>query len=252
MNVVLLKSITQPLDLPGVARSFREHLVQQNLDDFVGDHPSLTPTVSMLITVALTSAMYREAEGMWELKPNLRKSALPIETDWMRLLVGVVRQKEVKNKLSIISFNYDSLLERSMRMYWSGSEVGYPKIDDAVEFVYPHGKFSELPESILNLDQYLNAQASQLRLGDNHDQSARDRAKTIVNDANKIFSVGFSFSRDNARLLGFHDSEKFRRLYVQNYGGEDIRLQRLLDEQGVSRIDRGDMNALVKNGFFEQ
>ena len=253
MNLALLKSIEQPLSLERVARSFREHLVQQNLDDFVRDHPSLTSTVSMLITIALISAMYREREGMWEFRSDLKKSGWALESDWMRLFVGVVRpMASAENKLSIISFNYDSLLERSMRMYWSGSEVGYAKVDDAVEFVYPHGRLSDLPERIPSIDQYLTAQAVQLRLGDNHDQKARDRAKTIINDSDRIFSVGFSFSNDNARLLGFDDPEKFRRLHVQNYKNEDIRLQRLLDQQNVARIDAGDMSALVKNGFFEQ
>src|ERR1700738_3079009 len=133
MNVALLKSIEQPLSLQSVARAFREQLVQHNLDDFVRDHPSLTPTVSMLITIALISAMYREKDGMWELRSDLRKSSWVLESDWMRLFVGVVRPKATaENKLSIISFNYDSLLERSTRMYWSGSEAGDPKIDAGV------------------------------------------------------------------------------------------------------------------------
>jgi hypothetical protein len=253
MNRALLRSIKAPSHLQKVAGPFREHLVQQNLDDFVRDHPSLTSVVSMLITIALISAMYRPKDGMWELSSDLRKSGLALESDWMRLFVGVVRpMASAENKLHIISFNYDSLLERSMRMYWSGSEIGYAKIDDAVEFIYPNGKFSDLPERLSSLDQYLNTQAEQLRLGNNHDRDARDRAKAIIDDSHRIFSVGFSFSDDNTRLLGLDHPEKFARRRVQNYQYADTRLKRLLDQMGVTRVDNGDMNALIRNGFFEQ
>lgn len=137
LNEGIIRSIKHPLTLATIARSFREHLVQQNLDDFVRDHPSLTDVVSMLITVSLFSAMYARPSVTWELKSSLLKSNLDIEKDWMRRFVGIVRpMASAENKLSIISFNYDSLLERSMRMYWSGSEREYAKMTESVEFIY--------------------------------------------------------------------------------------------------------------------
>ena len=254
LDETVLANMIAPLTLELVAKTFREHLVQQNLDDFVRDHPSMTNVVSLLIAVTLFFSMYRKQEGgAWQLRSELRKSVRPIKEDWMRLLVGVVRPKaSAENKLSIISFNYDSLLERSMKMYWSGSEFEYAKIEDAVEFVYPHGQFSDLPEHIHNPRDYLTKQAAQLKLGAKRDQVARDRAKAIVGKSNKIFSVGFSFSDDNARLLGFDNPEAFGKLYVQNYKGSDVRLNRLLVQYNSTRVDEHDMNELVQNGFFEQ
>src|SRR4051812_37306612 len=203
LDLAVLRSILPPNSLRSVARSFRDDLVQTNLDDFVRDHPSLTPVVSMLITVTLISSIYRQEDSIWTLKPNLRRGGAALDKDWMRRFVGLVRPKaSVENKMSIISFNYDSLLERSMRMYWSGAERNYTSFEDAIEFVYPHGKFSDLPERINDPEQYLVAQAAQLRLGDNRDQPSRDRARDIIEASTKIYSVGFSFSVDNVELLG--------------------------------------------------
>ena len=208
----------------------------------------------MLITITLFSAMYQKVDGLWHLRPQLRKSSWPTENDWMRQFVGLMRPiVSVEQKLSIISFNYDSLLERSMRMYWAGSELKYPSLDEAVEFVYPHGNFSELPERITSLDQYLKAQASRLQLGEKRDQDARNRAKEIICGPGKFFSVGFSFSDNNLELLGL-TSVKSSALYVQTYKNEDVRLLRKLDQLGVPSRQRDDkdMTSLVTNGFFEQ
>src|SRR5947199_9759170 len=62
-DLAVLKCIAPPMTLELVARSFRDHLVQTNLDDFVRDHASLKPVVSMLITVALISSMYRKEDN---------------------------------------------------------------------------------------------------------------------------------------------------------------------------------------------
>jgi hypothetical protein len=254
-NLALLKSMTDPLSIQTVAQSFREHLVQQNLDDFVRDHPALTSVVSTLITTTLMLSMYRKDsdDSAWVLRPELQKAKLPPAEDWMRLFVGIARpNSSAENKLSIISFNYDSLLERSMRMYWSGSERKHVAIDDAVEFIYPHGRFSDLPERISSIEQFLNKQASQLRLGDSRDDVARSRAGQLVSEADKIFSVGFSFSADNIALLGLDVSSIRDRLFAQNYSLKDHRLTRLLLSWGVLFSEQGDMNAIVQNGFFEQ
>ena len=252
LSMAFLTSIKIPLTLERVARTFREHLVQQNLDDFVRDHPSLTGVVSMLITINLIASMYGQKDGMWQLRSELQKSAWKIETDWMRRFVGIIRpMASANNKLSIISFNYDALLERSMRMYWAGSEFKYTTLDESVEFVYPHGRFSELPERINNLEVYLTEQAAQLKVGEQRDQAARDRAKEIIKDSTRIFSVGFSFSDNNLQLLGLGE-DKASALFVQNHKNEDVRLTRKLDQYHISsnQRDGGDMNSLVQNGFL--
>lgn len=254
LNEVFLQSIKPPLNLEVIARLFREHLVQQNLDDFVRDHPSMTDPVSMLITIALFSKMYINECESWKLKPQFRKSGLKVEEDWMRQFVGIVRPMvSVESRLHIVSFNYDSLLERAMRMYWGGSEYKYATLDEGVEFIYPHGKFSELPDHLNTADKYLFEQSAQLKLGSRDNQVSRDRAKEIIGEAHKIFSVGFSFSGNNLDLLGF-TKERGRVSYVQNYKSNDVRLERQLDKFHVDvlRREAGDMNALVRNGFFEQ
>ena len=96
-------------------------------------------------------------------------------------------------------------------------------------------------------------QAAQLKVGEQRDQAARDRAKEIIKDSTRIFSVGFSFSDNNLQLLGLGE-DKASALFVQNHKNEDVRLTRKLDQYHISsnQRDGGDMNSLVQNGFFEQ
>lgn len=172
----------------------------------------------------------------------------------MRQFVGIARPlASANNKLSIISFNYDFLLERSMKLYWAGSETKYDTLDDLVEFIYPHGKFSDLPNEVHNVSQYLLEQSTKILVGRNRDVAAGARARDTIANSTKIFSIGFSFSDSNVELLGL-TPEHAEGLFVQNYNNEDVRLNRKLDqlEHRSKKRDPGDMDKLIRNGFFEQ
>jgi hypothetical protein len=254
LDKAALTAIGGPDELDKLADAFKHDLVQQNLDDFVRDHPSYTDAVSMLIAIALFEKMYQERDNWWWLHDTLAKGGKPPHEDWMRSLVGILRPKLSKeNRLAVVSFNYDGLLERSMRMYWPGSETKYAPFADCIEFVYPHGRFSDLPEHTSNVVGYLGQQAKNLRLGDNKDEAARDRAQELVAEASRIYSVGFSFSPDNLKMLKLEDVDFEGKCVVQNYGFEDIRLNRLMGRCNVApeRRDPGDMDTLIRNGFFD-
>ncbi|EKS40403.1 hypothetical protein [Afipia clevelandensis] len=255
LNFALLKSIGDLDDFLSTAEIFRNHLVALNLDDFVRDHPSMTGVVSMLITIALFRAMYRNDNGIWRLKSQFEQGALAPEKDWMRSLVGIMRPiASPENRLAIISFNYDGLLERSMRMYWNGAERRYWPMDECVEFVYPHGCITSLPEQVHPVRRYLESQATNIRVGDNKDDEARTRAKRLILASSKIYMVGFSLSTNNQELLGLGREKMASGFFVQNFQTKDKRLVRILDEAGVppNCRDDGDMDSLIRHGFFEQ
>lgn len=250
----VLTAIGGPAELEKLADAFQHDLVQQNLDEFVRDHPSFTNAVSMLIAVALFEKMYEERNGLWALRNALTKGGKPPHEDWMRSLVGILRPKLSKeNRLAVISFNYDALLERSMRMYWPGSETKYAQLADCVAFVYPHGNFTELPDQMPGPVNFLKEQAANLRLGENKDVKVCARAKQLIAEADRIYSVGFSFSADNASLLGLSDEGVMQKCVIQNFDSRDVRLNRLMDSKGVppEQRDQGDMDALIRHGFFE-
>src|SRR5438045_7094545 len=140
-----------------------------------------------------------------------------------------------------------------MNMYWPGAERKYTSFADGIEFVYPHGKFSDLPERINDPQPFLIEQAAQLRLGEHRDQQSRERAREIIAASHKIYSVGFSFSVDNVELLGLGEQQRDV-LFVQNFGDQDIGLQRKLAQFKVASThsDHRDMDSLVTNGFFQQ
>lgn len=250
----VLNAIEDPLTPKLVATTFRESLVQQNLDDFVRDHPSLTSVVATLISASLFSSLYKKEKYDWELRSQFRLAGMPLEKDWMRRFVGIVRPlASTNNRLTIISFNYDGLLERSMSMYWPGAETLYAKLNESVSFIYPHGRFTELPNKVSEIEHFIRLQAAQLRVGGNRDEVARKSAKEAIQRATRIFSVGFSCSDNNLKLLGFN-YERASIAYVQNYNNQDVRLTRKLNawDHEIQQREDGDMDALVTNGFFEQ
>jgi hypothetical protein len=172
----------------------------------------------------------------------------------MRLFVGIQRPLSRNSRLTIVSFNYDAILERTMRLYWKHAEVPYPDIDEVVTFIYPHGKFSSLPQHIRSPRKYITDQADNLRLGDNIDQDQREKAKAAVALADKIYSVGFSFGATNVELLGLTRREHRHQIFVQAYQNEDKRLLRTLTNLNIlpEQHDAADADQLVRNGFFEQ
>lgn len=254
VDMAVMRAMGGVDNLDEVARAFRELLVAQNLDDFVRDHPSLTEVVSMLISVTLFQKIYLAKNGVWQLRSQFQKGGLGPDKDWMRSLVGILRASSQKDrKVEVVSFNYDGLLERSMRMYWEGAERKYPPLDESVSFVYPHGRITELPDTIAHPVEYLLAQAKNIRLGEHKDEAARALAKKLVAEAEKIYSVGFSFSPDNRDLLGITYSRLRNNFFVQNFQHSDKRLGRLLDDAKAPTQyrDDGDMDQLIRRGFFE-
>ncbi|MGL5168981.1 MAG: hypothetical protein ACRC9K_24130 [Afipia sp.] len=255
MDRALVRVMAATGGIEKVASTFKEHLVAQNLDDFVRDHPSLTDTVSMLIVICLFQKLYADDANWFKLRAKFMRGGIPVDKDWMRALVGIIRPiTSPEKKLAVISFNYDGLLERSMRMYWQGSEIKYPPLNECVEFIYPHGKIAALPDQVTAPAEYLMEQSKNIRLGDQKDEVARARAKEVLAETSRVYIVGFSFSQNNLDLLGLTYSRLRNRCFIQNFQNLDKRLSRILDEAQVHNRSRDDggMDSLIRHGFFEQ
>lgn len=247
-----------------VAETFRDNRVQSNLDDFVHDHPSFSQIAATLIVIELTAAMYQRAGAYWKLRPPFFITGSDYNSDWMRRFVGVLRPltKSVSAKFAVVSFNYDGILERSIRMFWNRSERSYGSVDELFQFNYPHGRISKLPEAISdsNMKTVIADQARNIRIGANDDPDAITQARKLVRMTFRTYSLGFSFSPGNLELLDLSPRNDARsdertqallRMRVQNLNFADARLTRTLASLGVLHSEGGSLIDLTNNGFFE-
>ncbi|MBL8551749.1 MAG: hypothetical protein JNJ73_17305 [Hyphomonadaceae bacterium] len=243
-----------------VAETIRRANFHTSVDDFLRDNPSLRDPVRTLIAAVLFEGLYEQHERSWQLRrgcfePSFQSPwrAGTVE-NWIRLFVGVCRPLVLKAQtltpVQVISFNYDRLLQTLLQQMWPVAERDYPPLDQCFQFHYPYGAFSELPTELHDSSTWILQQFENLGLADGTGSSVVDEVRAAIDEADQVFSVGFSWTETNLQLLGISaGGEKF---HVQNFGGQDARLARTLSRLGIFKTDAGSMSDLVRNGFFEQ
>lgn len=140
-----------------------------------------------------------------------------------------------------------------MRHYWDNAQTSYPSFDACFDFLYPYGAFRDLPSGIPDPADWICRQAQAIGLADGFDTDASDLLKARLDASDNIFCVGFSCAQANEKLLGLNAHHAWK-IFYQNFGATDIRLDRVMKRLGVrtDRKDAGNMATLVTNGFFEQ
>ena len=145
--------------------------------------------------------------------------------NWIHNLINVVRNNFLRNwdkisswknaiinnKIKIITFNYDGILEEVLSKNWASVESKLPNWRDIFEIVHPHGNitFSNLVE-YSNLPKYLFNNEKKIVVI--HDKKvnkevtyARNRAREMVDISRHIFSLGFAFANLNCILLNLQN-----------------------------------------------
>lgn len=238
-------------DLDDFSALVTSRLMHRSLDDFIRDNPSTSGPIRSIITRRLFEAMYTNVGRRHVLNPKISRQGRPEDADWIRWFVGMLRSylynRQPDNKVALISFNYDFVFEYSIRKLWEQAEYKFPPIDDCFEFIYPHGRFSSLPLKVEDIRDYIVTQSRQLRIGLEPDQLSVNRAADVVASSEHIYTVGFSFGRTNFDMLKLKPAVK--RMRIQNYEGRDHRLERLVEQFGMS-TEHGSATQLVDSGFF--
>ncbi|MBT9446093.1 MAG: hypothetical protein IV086_10380 [Hyphomonadaceae bacterium] len=242
--------------------------VHSSVDDFVRDHPSLSAPIQAAVAASIFSALYEPEDGggrYWNLKERLSAGTLihtidregreTVVRNWVRQFVGLVRpasaRVETVTPISIVSFNYDRLFETLVRKFWPLAEVTYPSVDECFRFIYPYGAFTGLPDTVQDVERFLNQQRAALSFMGTSELG--EEVASMISNSTRVLFVGFSFAQTNMDILGVAP-ERGHMYHVQNYRGEDKRLDRvLIDRLGVptKNVDQASMEGLVQNGFFE-
>ena len=240
--------------------------VHDNVDDFIRDHPTLKRPMQALIAGNLFDYLYQhnQSKSGWklrrrffDLKYNEPHGSVKNVENWIRHFVGLCRNQlqnitrgEGVFPITVISFNYDRLIETVLREFWAQSETPYPNIDDCFDFLYPYGAFSELRREMTDAGPWLAEQSEKINITGNGPSGSKTIARKSLDDARQIYMLGFSCLSTNLKWLGL-DAKLGKKIFAQNYRGVDQRLARELAKINA-QSDTGSVIELVRNGFFEQ
>ena len=250
------------VDLLGKLTELLNDQTSETIDDFIVENPSYSELTKICIAAIFIKKLYNSKDGgtfhvplglksqNYLLKQlterNLRQKSDKDEDieerNWVHLLINIVRQgirqKSVtsENKVKIISFNYDLILENILDNQFSNSENMEGKAwRDYIEILHPHGRCAPLPDEIDNTANLINEWADGIYVIQEDENKIpetikqdRLRAKEIISTAREIYAAGFSFAGPNCRLLGIADSRAHspyqsggfdRKIYYCNWDG---------------------------------
>jgi hypothetical protein len=210
----------------------------ETIDDFIVENPSYSEIVKSCIAVEFFKVIYRYSEensayligGL-----SSRRVGKHGERNWVHLLINIVRQGiregkvSEKNKIKIITFNYDKILEYILDKQFSNTEKSYPDYREYIEILHVHGECGSLQDNVANPSEVCRNWAEGIHVVNEPEipeevASIRERAYEIVTSSNELYFCGFSFSGPNCRLLGletveFTRSASRRTITFCNYDG---------------------------------
>ncbi|MFM1975721.1 MAG: hypothetical protein RL145_567 [Pseudomonadota bacterium] len=145
--------------------------------------------------------------------------------NWLHQIINIARDqydsKIPGSKVKVISFNYDTILEQILSAQWNNVQRDYGDWKDSFEILHPHGAipFPAIGEKKVDVRGLILEGANNICVA--REQTVpksievdRERAKEIMNRSEKVFAIGFAFSRSNCELIGIIG--KFFKFYTPN------------------------------------
>lgn len=197
-------------------------------------------------------------------KPKLDTSNKPIQLrNWVHNLINIIRNQITSGvytsgqKVKIISFNYDGILEAILDKMWTDSELINDDWKTYINIVHPHGLVDNITNELManQVPDLIKSNAEKIAII--HDtssslspeiQSWRETAKGFVENSKYIYSIGFAFAKSNCDyILGMSDrwAKGDREIHYINFDGNvglDARVMRFetgRDHLPVSKYEHG-------------
>ncbi|VAW01022.1 hypothetical protein MNBD_ALPHA04-2129 [hydrothermal vent metagenome] len=213
-----------------------DNQTSETIDDFIVENPSYAFLTKIGIGVSFVLSCYSFEQRTLSPKPFASRNYPPSSNNrnWVHLLINIVRQGIRENsvgpdnKIKIITFNYDKILEYILETQFSNTEAPYSHYTDYVEIIHVHGECGDLSATSNGLPADVCIKwAKGIHVINEQDvptdvTEKRLLAKSIIQSAEELFFCGFSFSGPNCRLLGLGTPNKYvvkRLISVCNYDG---------------------------------
>lgn len=223
-------------------RQLRELLTNQTsetIDDFIVENPTYSALAKIGIAAAVFSRCFDIDDRVFKPKPFEGRLSGPQRTrNWIHLLINIIRhgirngEVTEANKVQIITFNYDTLLEYVLERQFENTESRMGHFSRYVEINHVHGGFDLLEAGGSEPARTVLSWANKIHVVNQADMSdevnvARTRAQDQIRRAANIYAVGFSFAGPNCRRIGLDkigdprlpDGPVSRRIHFCNYDG---------------------------------
>jgi hypothetical protein len=227
-------------------RQLRELLVNQTsetIDDFIVENPTFANLTKLVMAAILFRCCHalptrdRNSSFVQNFAAREFDGGRGARRNWIHLFINVVRQGirlgevTAKNKVQVVTFNYDCILEWVLDAQFTNTETGYSGWRDFIEITHMHGQFPALaPANEKIKDPYPDivrwAQGIHVVHEGKVPQAvveARERVRALVSSAREIYAAGFAFAGGNCALLGLRDKPDWtgkRTLSYCNWNGD--------------------------------
>lgn len=246
----------------GQLRGLRDLLTGQTsetIDDFIAINPKQANLVKIGIAIVFFGILYTEETAPKHYKKRAlsdRVVGLTQKTarrNWVHHLINIVRHhnfgkvREEVNKVRIISFNYDPVVETILNEQFDNTEHDFGPWQDYIEVVHPHGFMGEIESEIYDPIPILLKWAKAICVVKELEITAyakktRSRATEWLRDASEVYMTGFALSGPNAKLLGLGDTENTpQKWFISNFDGSPAlrRIAENYDRKPARRVRGG-------------
>jgi hypothetical protein len=222
-------------------RDLLRNQTAETIDAFIAENPRISALAKLALAATMLSASYTAPRDQQALRlktvsarmltpPEKVKDSAP-ERNWIHLLINIVRhgidegQVTAANKVKIVTFNYDMILEHILDQQFSNREEPLSHYSNYFEILHVHGCLGGLEPQCTDPVRTAIEWSKGVNVVKEKNPSAevataRARAKEIIGAAAKVYAIGFSFAGPNCRLLGLEqEPERTRTLTYCNYDG---------------------------------
>ena len=241
------------------------------IDRFLRDNPSQLEIGKILLAQHILLKMYGRDDNRNQMTlRTFTNREYANHRNWYQLLTNRIREgtssaeQLKKNSLTIVTFNYDLSLEIALGQMLGGTENhSGAKLADVVDILHVNGKPAQIPNSISNVGEFIITAANSLNIVEEKIDSElteiREKAKSAINSADRVYIMGFHFDPSNIESIGLGDHPHKAKIYSLNFDGHAGVEQRIM-QLGIQKtnIKSGSpgnklhIHTAIDQGFLEQ
>ncbi len=184
----------------------------ETIDDFIVENPTYADLSKICVAAQFLRSCCDFHDHNIAVKP-LANRIYGTDRNWIHLLINVVRQGiragtvSKEDKVQIITFNYDKILEFVLERQFANTEAGYSHYSDYINIIHVHGECGDLTDLDGAPADVCLRWAKGIHVVNESDvpegvATKRAEAAEIIGSARELYFCGFSFAGPNCRLLG--------------------------------------------------